>query len=74
MQINILSGFHSAPAAEEAMWSFFADLTDKFTTKDVVARLKSLRVVSDVTFSEPQLPGLIQSQCRLRYPVRNVKY
>jgi len=68
LRINILSGFHAAlPTEKEAKWSFFADLTDKAKPEDVAEALNSLDVVTDVKFSEAQLPGLIVDE--LHFPL-----
>jgi predicted hydrocarbon binding protein len=50
-QVNILSGYHEIPAGSDALWSFFADMTDADVSADQLSsEYAQLPSVLDVKF------------------------
>ncbi|MEM4700447.1 MAG: V4R domain-containing protein [Candidatus Nezhaarchaeales archaeon] len=69
LNINIISGFYTAQLAQgDAIWSFFADLTEaKIPAKSLAERIRRLNVVLDVDFSEREFSGLFIDE--LHFPL-----
>jgi len=60
LNVNILSGFHTAPPEEETgSWSFFADLSESgIEPEELAEKLKELKEVLDVNFSKRDFNGI----------------
>jgi len=88
-KVNILSGFHEAPAGSDGTWSFFADLTDATLSVDKLAdelsrspnvldvkfRVSATGFVADTFHFPPRLVGpiLIMSVASVKEMFRHVR-